>query len=110
MALTAPPQRATPDPTDGIPERVQGRAVHGHPVIPAMPSHDRAQVRALLRDGIVHASPKLGLDRSQLRTQPLGVRDALQEELPRVGARTYVAQTQERESLRLPVAELRQAA
>src|SRR5438128_8226293 len=60
VTLTAPPQHAPPGPPDSEPKGVQRRTVHGHAVVADVTRHDRAQVRPLLRDGVVQASPKLG--------------------------------------------------
>jgi hypothetical protein len=63
-------QGAVPEPADLEPEEEQREAVHGHAVISDMPCNDRPQPRALLRDGIVHASSEFGFDLAQLGLQP----------------------------------------
>src|SRR5439155_17844992 len=100
VALTAPSQRAIPDLADGIPKRLQGRAVQGHPVVAEVSCHDRAQVGALFWDGIVQASPKLGLDLPELRLPPLAHRLPKHRELPCPGLRATVREAQEVEGLR----------
>src|SRR2546425_935276 len=69
--LAPSPKRTAPEAPNLETEREQRRAVHGHPVIPQMPRHDRAQPPAHHRDRSVQASPQLGLDLAELRLQPL---------------------------------------
>jgi hypothetical protein len=63
-------QGAMPEMADLEPEEAQRGAVHGHAVLSDVPTHDRVQPLALLRDGIVPASSKLGFDLAQLGLQP----------------------------------------
>ncbi len=106
VALTAPPQSATPEPADGASERPQGRAVQGHAVVPDVTRHDRAQVGALLRNGIVQAPLEFGLHRLQLRPPPRAHRLPQHRELSRPGLRAAVREAQEGEGLRLAPATL----
>jgi len=101
--LAAPFQDAVPEPTDGIAEDANGPAVHGHAVVADVPPHDRAQVRALLRDAVVQASPKLDLDLFELRPQPRAHRLPQHRELPRPGLRATVrsGRTMARTGLRM---------
>ena len=69
--LTPPHQSAVPETAHLVSEEVERRAVRGHAVIAAVASDNRAQPFAHLGDGVVHASPELGLHRVQLRLQPL---------------------------------------
>jgi hypothetical protein len=63
-------QGAVPEPADLEPEEDQRGGVHGHAVISDVPCNERPQPCALLRDGIVPASSKLGFDLAQLGLQP----------------------------------------
>ncbi len=74
-AVLAPPrQRAMPKPADSEPKKPQRLLVQRHPVIPDVPTHYRLQPLALVRDGFVHASLKLGFHLIQLRLQPFAYR------------------------------------
>src|SRR5207245_1080723 len=61
MFLAAAAERATPQPPHGLTEGDDGPAVQRHAKVADVSGHDRAKVRALLRDGLVHASPELHL-------------------------------------------------
>ena len=64
VPLTAATQaRATTADRPPARNALSARAVHGHAVVADVPSDDRAQIRALLRDGLVHAPPQFGLHR-----------------------------------------------
>src|SRR6202049_4797146 len=69
--LAAPRQRAMPKPADSEPKNCQRRLVHRHPVVAEVAPYTRPQPLALLGDGFVHSSPKLGFHLIQLRLQPL---------------------------------------
>src|SRR6266478_3931766 len=74
-AVLAPPrQRAMPIPTDSESKHRQRRLVLGHSVVAKVSTHNRPQPLALLGDGFVHASLKLGFHLIQLRLQPLADR------------------------------------
>jgi len=74
-AVLAPPrQRAMPKPADSESKNRQRRLVHGHSVVANVSTHNRPQPLALLGDGFVHASLKLGFHLIQLRLQPLADR------------------------------------
>ena len=74
-AVLAPPrQRAMPIPADSEPKNRQRRLVHGHSVVAKVSTHNRPQPLALLGDGFVHASLKLGFHLIQLRLQPFPYR------------------------------------
>src|SRR5712691_5995174 len=68
--LAPSPERAVPESPNLETEREQRRPIHGHPVVPQMPLHDRAQPPAHYWDRCVQAPPKLGFHRAQLRLQP----------------------------------------
>lgn len=68
--LASSRQGAMPEPADLEPEEEQRGAVHGHTVISDVPIDHRTQPSALLRDGVVHAPSKLGLDLAQLGLHP----------------------------------------
>ncbi len=101
MGLAATQKNPPPQPPHCPTEEADSWAVHGHAVIPDMPTDDRAQVGPLLRDGEVHAPPQLGFHLLQLRLQPLPDR------LPQHGEHstpllpTDVGETQEVERFRL---------
>src|SRR5438093_4308673 len=75
LKVLAPPrQRAMPKPTDSEPKNRLRRLVHGHSVVAKVSAHHRWQPLALFGDGCVHALPKLGFYRVQLRLQSLADR------------------------------------
>src|SRR4030095_7233379 len=57
--VTAPRQRAVPEPAHPEPEQGDGRAVHGHPVVPGVPTDNLTQPCPHLRDRVVQAPPPL---------------------------------------------------
>src|SRR3989338_11539529 len=101
--LATPPERTTPESPDLETKRVQRRAVHGHPGVPQMHLHDRAQPPAHYRDRCVQAPPKLGFDLAQLCLQPLPDRLPHHREpsIPLLPA--DVREAEEVERLRLPL-------
>src|SRR3990172_12371043 len=68
--LATPPQRTTPESPNLEAEREQRRAVHGHPVVPQMPLHDRAQPPAHCRDRCVRGPPPPGASLPPLPPPP----------------------------------------
>src|SRR6266849_796541 len=68
--LTAPRQRAMPEPDHMEPEQAECRAVHGNTVVSVVSLDHRAQPLTHLRDGVVHASLELGFHLAQLGLQP----------------------------------------
>src|ERR1700732_4144741 len=72
--LTAPRQRAMPEPTDSEPKNRQRRLIHGHSVVADVTTYNRVQPLALFGDGFVHSSLKLGFHLVQLRLQPFSDR------------------------------------
>src|SRR5882757_278370 len=72
--LTAPRQRAMPEPSHLEPKDPQRVVVPGHSVIPDVSTHRRLQPLALVGDGFVHTSLKLGFHLVQLRLQSLADR------------------------------------
>src|SRR5712691_3853217 len=102
--LATPPQRTTPESPNLEAEREQRRAVHGYPVVPQMPLHDRAQPPAHYRDRSVQAPPKLGFHRAQLGLQPLPDRLPHHREPPIAPLLPAdVREAEEVERLRLPL-------
>src|SRR3990172_11210713 len=101
--LATPPQRTTPESPNLETEREQRRAVHGHPVVPQMPLHDRAQPPAHLGDRRVQAAPERGFDLAQLRLQPLPDRLPDHREPPVPLLPADVREAEEVERLRLPL-------
>src|SRR5260370_23366212 len=69
--LTAPRQRAMPQPPHLEPKDPQRVLVPGHSVIPDVSPHHRLQPFTQLGDGFVHPSLKLGFHLVQLRLQSL---------------------------------------
>src|SRR5260370_12036904 len=63
-----------PIPADSVSKERQRRLVHGHSEVAKVSTHNRPQPLALLGDGFVHASLKLGFHLIQLRLQPLAYR------------------------------------
>src|SRR5258706_16368009 len=72
--LTAPRQRAMPEPSHLETKDPQRGLVPGHAVIPNVPTYHRWQPFALVGDGFVHASLKFGFHLVQLRLQSLAYR------------------------------------
>jgi len=72
--LTAPRQRAMPEPAHLGPKQPQRRGIHGHSVIPDMSTHHRLQPLTQFWDGLVHAPLKVGFHLLQLRLQPFADR------------------------------------
>src|SRR6516225_3333250 len=101
MALTATAQRAMPQSTNLEAECAQPRAVVGHAEVPAMTGQHRAQVRALLGYGSVHAPSEFDLDRPQLGLQAFGTGEPQHHELAPPGLCTTVCESQEVKGLRL---------
>src|SRR6266850_319655 len=72
--LTAPRQRAMPEPSHLESKKSQRRVVHGYSVISDVSTHHCLQPLALFGDGFVHPTLKLGFHLVQLRLQPLAYR------------------------------------
>src|SRR3989441_10788181 len=70
ITLASATQDAPPELGHRCPNRAQRRAIRRDSVVPVVPENDRPQIRALLRNGLMHALPECGLDRSQLRLPP----------------------------------------
>ena len=102
--MTAPRQRAVPEPADLEPEHDDRRAVHGHPVVASVPTYNLAQPCAHHWDRIVQPPPQLGLHLTELRLQPLPDRLPHHREpsVPLLPA--DVREAEEVERLRLPLA------
>src|ERR1043166_5261483 len=101
--LAPSPQRSVPESPNLEPECGQRRAIHGHPVIPQMPFHDRAQPPAHLRDGSVQTPPQLGLHLAELGLHPLPDRLPHPREPPTPLLPADVREAEEVERLRLPL-------
>ena len=101
--LASPRQRAMPMPADSEPKKRQRRLVHGHSVVAKVSTHNRPQPLALLGDGFVHSSLKLGFQLVQLRLQPLADRLPHHRE-PSIAPLLHanVCKSEEVERLRLP--------
>jgi hypothetical protein len=65
---------AMPEPPYLEPKEPQRMAIHGHSVIPDVPTHHGLQPLTQFGDGFVHASPELGFHRVQLRLRPFADR------------------------------------
>jgi hypothetical protein len=59
--LTAPRQRAMPEPPHLEPKGPQRRSSHGHSIVLDVSTHHRLQPLALFGDGIMHAPLQFGL-------------------------------------------------
>jgi hypothetical protein len=101
--LAAPRQRAMPEPSNSEPKQLQRRLIHRHPVVSGVSTYHRLQPFALFWDGFVHAPPKLGFHRVQLRLQALADR-LPQHGKPSITPLLYadVRKAQEVERLRFP--------
>src|SRR5882762_6191899 len=103
-AVLAPPrQRAMPKPADSEPKNRQRRLVRGHSVVSKVSTHNRPQPLALLGDGFVHSSLKLGFHLTQLRLQPFPYRLPQHRE-PSIAPLLYadMRKTEKVERLRFP--------
>ena len=101
VALAAAPQRLVPMPGHLIAEGVHRVAVAGHRVVVVVPAQDAGEPVSLLRDGLMRAPPRLGLDRTQLCSHPLRVGDALDQEASVRRLRADVREAEESERFRL---------
>ena len=101
--LTAPRQRAMPEPSHLEPKDPQRVLVQGHSVVLDVSTHHRLQPLALFGDGFVHPSLKLGFHLVQLRLQPFAYR-LPQHRKPSITPLLYadVRKAQEVERLGLP--------
>ena len=101
--LATPRQRAMPEPSHSESKESQRRVVHGHSVIPEVPTHHRLQPLALFGDGFVHPSLKLGFHLVQLRLQSLAYR-LPQHRVPSIAPLLYadMRKAKEIERLRFP--------
>jgi hypothetical protein len=101
--LATPRQRAMPKPADSEPKNRQRRLVHGHSVVAEVSTYNRPQPLALLGDGFVHSSPKLGFHLVQLRLQPFPYRLPQHRE-PSIAPLLYadMRKAEKVERLRLP--------
>src|ERR1700732_4839098 len=108
--LTAPRQRAMPEPSHLESKKSQRRSVHGHAVIPVVSTDHRLQPLALFGDGFVHATPKLGFHLVQLRLPPFADR-LPQHRKPPIAPLLHadVRKTEEVERLRFPFSTPRPA-
>src|SRR5579863_4846906 len=108
--LTAPRQRAMPEPTDSEPKNRQRRLIHGHSVVADVTTYNRVQPLALFGNGFVHASLKLGFHLVQLRLQPFAHR-LPQHRKPPVASLLHadMRKAKEVERLRFPFATPRPA-
>jgi len=104
--LTAAFKSAPPQPCDLLAEGADARAIAGHSVVTDMPGNHRTQIGALLRDRQVHASPKFGFHRLELRLQPYTHRLPPHRKPPLPCFRTAVRETEEVEGVGLPLATL----
>jgi hypothetical protein len=101
--LTAPRQRAVPEPPYLEPKNPQRVLVPRHTVISDVSTHHRLQPRAYFGDGFMHASLKFGFHLVQLRLQPFANRLPQHRE-PSIAPLLHadVRKTQEVERLRFP--------
>jgi hypothetical protein len=106
-SLAAAPRRATPEPTEAIPEGLQRSGVAGNAIISGVPQHHCAQVGALLRKRLRHAPPQLGLHRAELGAQPLPHRLTLHSKTPAPRLHADVREAEKIERLRLAQAPRR---
>src|SRR2546428_10281281 len=102
--MTAPRQRAVPEPADLEPEHGDRRAVHGHSVVASVPTHNLTQPCAHHWDRIVQPPPQLGLHLTELRLPPLPDRLPHHREPPTPLLPADVREAEEVERLRLPLA------
>jgi hypothetical protein len=102
--LTAPRERAVPEPADPEAEPSNGRAVHRHPVILDVPPNDRAQPCPHLWDRVVQATAELSFHLTQLGLPPLPDRLPHHREPPIPLLPADMREAEEVERFRLPLA------
>src|SRR5262249_4394931 len=102
--VTAPCQRAVPEPAHLVPEHAYRRAVHGHPVIADVPTDDLTQPCTHYGDRIVQAPPQLGFYLAELRLQPRPDRLPHHRESSALLLPADMREAEEVERLRLPLA------
>lgn len=100
LGLAAAAQHAVPQSTHLVAECAQPGPIVGHTEVPAMPSHHRTQVLALLWEGMVHAPSELDLDRLQFGSQAFGTGEPQHDELALPGLAAAMREAQEVEGLR----------
>src|SRR5262245_40324184 len=104
MLLAAAAKCPEPQPPHGAAKGDESPAVQRHAEIADVPPYDQAQIRALLRDGLVHASPKLLLQFGELGLHALSHRLSKHDEFssPRLSTAVGKAEEVEDVGLRTP--------
>src|SRR5881396_3672415 len=100
--VTAPRERAVPEPAHLEPKHGDRRAVHGHPVVTSVPTHNLTQPCAHHRDRLVQPSLQLGFHLTELRLHPLPDRLPHHREPSTPLLPADVREAEEVERLRLP--------
>jgi hypothetical protein len=103
MLVTAASQHFLPQTAYFLSEDADRWAVHGYTIAPGVTRHHRPQISPLLRNGIMHAFSKLGVDFLQLSCQLFAHRLSKHRELPLPRLSTYVHESQEVEGFRFPL-------
>src|SRR5438093_2580781 len=105
MLLAAAAKCPEPQPPHGATKGDESPTVQRHAEVADVPHYDRAQIRALLRDGLVHASPKLQLQFGELGLHALSHRLSKHDELsvPRLARTVGEAEEVEGVGLRTPI-------
>src|SRR5215470_2806956 len=106
VSLAAAAQHRPPQIAHCVAKSAQRRTIHGHAVITEVPHQDRAQVRPLIPNGPVHASPQFYFQSSQLSLPPLAHRLSQHREVSLPGLAAAMRKTQKVERLRFVVAPL----
>src|SRR4051794_1673917 len=109
VLLAAPPERTPPEVAHPMPERRERPAIGGHRIIGEVASDDLPQPRALDRDRLMHAPPKLLLHLLELGTSPIGPGNPLEEEPSLAGPAADVCEPEEVEGFRFGQAPARSA-
>src|SRR6058998_1873090 len=102
--VTAPRERAVPEPAHLEPKHGDRRAVHGHPVVTSVPTHNLTQPCAHHGDRLVQPSLQLGFHLTELRLHPLPDRLPHHREPSTPLLPAGVREAEEVERLRLPLA------
>ena len=100
--LAAATKRREPGAPECAAERHQARPIAWHAVVAGMPEQDRAQIRALFRDGLVQAAPQHEADLAQLGLPSLAHRLTPHRKLPVPRLPAAVREAEKVEGFRFP--------
>lgn len=102
--LAAALKHSPPDPSECHAKVANRHCIHRYPVVMHVAKENRAHIGAHLRDGLVHAPTKLGLNLPKLGLPPRAHRLSKHRELPPARLSAAVRKSQEVEGLGLALA------